>query len=78
MARTHTGLIRRFARSGITNDDHPLTDLLLALAANIEDALIESGAAPGKDYQVLDLFKLANPYALARWSDEDSRVSIEL
>lgn len=36
-----------------------LTDYLSILARDIEDALIQCGAEPGKDYGYLDLFKLA-------------------
>lgn len=41
-----------------------LEDLLLCVAANVEDSLVSSGAQPGKDYSRLDLFKLAQPFAL--------------
>ncbi len=78
MPKPQPGLIRRYENYGLTSSDAPLDDLLLVIATNIEDALISAGAVPGKDYTMLDLFKLANPYALSRWSDEDSRVSIEL
>lgn len=78
MTRPQPGLIRRFENYGITSSDAPLDDLLLAIATNIEDALLSAGAKPGTDYTYLDLFKLANPYALERWSAEDSKVSIQL
>lgn len=78
MPRPQPGLIHRFDTNAITNDDAPLTDLLLALAANIEDALLQAGARPHKDYTTLDVFKLAAPFALDHWCSEDSKVSIEL
>ena len=45
---------------------HPesLDDLFLCMAATIEDSLIENGAVPGKDYSILDLYRLAQPFAL--------------
>jgi len=36
-----------------------LCDYLSVLASDIEDAMLQSGAEPGKDYTILDLFKLA-------------------
>lgn len=41
-----------------------LSDTLYAIASNIEDALLASGAEPGSDYTRLDLFNLAQPFAL--------------
>ncbi len=78
MARPQPGLIHRYESYGITASDAPLDDLLLVIATNIEDALLPAGAVAGRDYTMLDLFKLANPYALERWSAPDSKVSIEL
>lgn len=45
-------------------DSTVLDDLLLCIAATIEDSLWEAGAKPGVDYTVLDLYKLAQPFAL--------------
>jgi hypothetical protein len=54
------GLIRN-----LTLTDHStLEDLLLVMAKNVEDSLLEAGAKPGKDYTLLDLYKLAQPFAL--------------
>ena len=40
------------------------------MAANIEDSILESSnAIPGKDYTVLDLYKLANPFALSMFKN---------
>lgn len=36
----------------------------MALAYTVEDSLISAGAEPGKDYSILDLYKLAQPFAL--------------
>jgi hypothetical protein len=46
------------------NPDH-LTDLLLVIARSVEKSLMYAGAVPGVDYKHLDLYKLAQPYALA-------------
>jgi len=40
-------------------DPDALCDYLSILASDIEDAMLQSGAEPGKDYTILDLFKLA-------------------
>ena len=36
-----------------------MTDFLSIAARDIEDALLQCGAEPGKDYTYMDLFKLA-------------------
>ena len=41
-----------------------LSDEYLAMAYTIENSLISAGAIPGKDYTHLDLYKLAQPFAL--------------
>ena len=41
-----------------------LSDEFMALAYTVEDSLISAGAVPGKDYSILDLYKLAQPFAL--------------
>lgn len=50
------------------------SDELLAIAHNIEMALISSGAEPGKDYTRLDLFRMAEPYMLSLWNDAEKRI----
>lgn len=40
-----------------------LSDFLLIIAFNMEEAMIAGGLAPGKDYTALDAFKLAEPIA---------------
>jgi hypothetical protein len=45
-----------------------LTDLMWVMAANIEDSIMASSSAVGgKDYTVMDLYKLAAPFALKVW-----------
>lgn len=61
-------LIRRFE----IYDTNDVQDMLSAMAANVEDALIESGAEPGKDYQILDVFKLAQPFVLEMFKSRES------
>lgn len=68
-------LIRKYERNGITKDQQPLEDLLMVLAETIEDSLIQSGAKPGVDYTYLDLYQLANPYALEMFKSKSSKVS---
>lgn len=42
-----------------------LADEFLAIAHNVESALMNAGAVPGKDYTRLDLFQLAQPIVVA-------------
>jgi len=59
-------------------DHHHLTDLLMILAQNVEKSLIQSGAEPGKDYNILDLYKLAQPFALDLFQkDKDAIYTIK-
>lgn len=44
-----------------------LADEYLAIASNIESALRYAGAAPGKDYTHLDLFRLALPFVVEKF-----------
>jgi hypothetical protein len=44
-----------------------LCDFLQLIAANIETSMLQAGAIPNKDYTRLDLFKMAQPYALQRF-----------
>ena len=44
-----------------------LADEFFAIAYNIEDALLYSGATPGEDYTRLDLFHLAQPFVLEKF-----------
>lgn len=59
-------------------------DLLLVIMANVEDAMIASGAAPGVDYDRSDLLAAATPLVvtmlngtgeppafITEWSDEE-------
>ena len=56
-------------------DYNQLKDLIACLAANFEDSLIENGAIPGKDYSRLDLYKLAQPFALHMFKSEQLGIS---
>jgi hypothetical protein len=42
-------------------------DTYYMTAYYIECSLVQAGAKPGKDYTVLDLFKLAQPFVLSRY-----------
>jgi hypothetical protein len=42
-------------------------DAFLVTACWIEDSLTQGGAVPGKDYSILDLYTLAQPFILARF-----------
>lgn len=58
-------LLRTYEAGDITTFD----DLLLFCAITVEDALLQSGARPGIDYDRMKLFELAMPLALA-WRTE--------
>jgi len=49
-----------------------LEDLLLTMAKNVESSMIQAGATPGKDYTVLDLYKLVQPFALEVFKKGDA------
>ncbi len=48
-------------------DPKTLEDFTYLMAANMEDALLQGGAVPGKDYQLLDLYQLGMPLVLEQW-----------
>lgn len=45
-------------------DIKTLEDAIYTAAVNVEDALLSAHAAPGKDYGVLDLYRMAVPIAV--------------
>jgi hypothetical protein len=46
-------------------------DAFLMTAYHIECSLIQAGAQPGKDYTLLDLYKLAQPFVLSRYQKKE-------
>ncbi len=58
-------LIERLHSMGSGN----LTDEYLAIASNVELALLYAGALPGKDYTHLDLFLLAQPFVVEKFKE---------
>lgn len=58
----------------ITNRGHVdqshMGDILYAVAKTIEESLISSGAIPGIDYKILDVFQMAQPFVLSRFSEQ--------
>ena len=54
----------RLIRRPFKTDPSTLDDLLLVIAGTIEDSLASSGAIPDQDYTIMDLYRLASPYAL--------------
>lgn len=54
-----------------------LSDEYLAMAYTIELSLISAGAEPGKDYTLLDLYKLAQPFALELFKDNERKMEYE-
>lgn len=59
-------LVRRRARYDI----NLLSDLIALMMANVEDALLETGAKPALDYNHLDLLKEASPFVLSMFNSD--------
>lgn len=55
-------------RSQQDADMNSLTGFTAAVAEQIENALLKGGAVPGKDYNILDLYKLAMPVVAQQWA----------
>jgi hypothetical protein len=47
--------------------DKAFPDVFLVTACWVEDSLIQGGAEAGKDYTVMDLYTLAQPFVLSRF-----------
>ncbi len=52
-------------------DTRNCQDVLIVAAAAIEQAITQCGAVPGEDYTVLDLFNLAQPFAVEQFKKVD-------
>jgi hypothetical protein len=52
-----------------------LSDLLLVMAKNIEESMIKGGAKPGTDYSMIDLYQLAQPFALEVFKNNINTIS---
>ena len=48
-----------------------LSDEYLAIAYTIEESLRSAGAVAGKDYNILDLYKLAQPFVLELFKNNE-------
>ena len=53
-----------------TVDDRKLGDYWWMAARSTEQSLIQSGAVPGRDYSIMDLYRLARPFVLERFKSE--------
>ena len=60
----------------IVRDD--FSDFYVIMAKNIEDALMTARAEPGKDYTILDLFRLAQPFVVEQWKDRQHPLEFSL
>lgn len=58
-----------------TIDQNSLEDLLLVFAKTVEDSLLQAGAVPGKDYTILDCYKIAQPFALEIFNRKDRNIT---
>jgi len=54
-----------------------LADEYHAMAYTIELSLMAAGAVPGEDYTILDLYKLAQPFALEMFRDDSKHMRYE-
>lgn len=64
---------RRMLTPFYTDDQVTLTDMkdyFWLVARTIEQSLVESGAIPGEDYKLLDLYQLAGPFVLDKHKQE--------
>lgn len=52
-------------------DINHMEDMLQVAAINVENALINAGAKPGVDYNIMDVFKLAQPFAFEMFSKSE-------
>ena len=71
---TVSRLIPKFSHTSLSENEWTLDDLFICLAGTIEDSLQTAGAMPVKDYNYLDLFKLAQPFALNCFQNKDRPV----
>lgn len=55
-----------------------LSDEYLAMAYNVEQSLIAAGGVPGKDYTLLDLYKLAQPFAIELFRDDSRNMEYDI
>jgi hypothetical protein len=55
---------KKLLREVAQTSQQDLSDVIFAMAKNVEDALIKGGAEPGKDYTIKDLFDWGLPFAL--------------
>ncbi len=68
-------------KKGVIND-HKHVDLTnfqdfwWLAAKSTEQSLIQSGAIPGEDYSIMDLYKLAQPFVLEKFKNENIDVSV--
>ena len=51
-----------------------IPDLLVVLMANVEEALVSTGAKPGIDYDHSDLMAAASPFVASMFNSPDSHV----
>lgn len=58
-----------------TVDMNSLEDLLLVFAKSVENSLAQAGGQPGKDYTLLDCYKLAQPFVLELFKHEDNGIT---
>lgn len=58
------------------NDLTGFEDFYYVMAWNIESSLLIAGAEPGKDYSILDLYQLAQPFVLKQFNED--RVSFDV
>lgn len=56
--------MKRLLRTHTETDHTTYEDLIYLAALNTEDALLTGGATPGKDYTLLDLYRISAPLAL--------------
>lgn len=53
-------------------DPNLVSDLLVVMMANVEDALLASGATPDLGYSRLDLLKAATPFVVTMFAESNT------
>lgn len=71
------GLIARDTLDRTLLNRQSLTDEFLGIAYTIEQSMLTAGAVPGEDYTLLDLYKLAQPFALESYRDDSRAMEID-
>ncbi len=60
-------MCKRLIRDFNNVDNSTMEDFYLCIAKSIENSLIETGAKAGKDYSIIDIYTLAQPFVMEQF-----------